>query len=213
MYAKIKALRLKKGISQDELAEKVGYTHRSSIGKVESGLVDISQSKIQAFANALGTTPQYLMGFEEDNIHSLTGLELDTSTLDESTYKLPVIGYVRGGEPNLALQEIIDTIDVPKKYANKDYFALKIKGDSMSPRILENDVVIVQKMPNCNDNDVCIVMVNGNEATCKQVKISDTGITLLSFNPSYAPMYYSNKEIEELPIYILGKVVELRGVI
>lgn len=64
MYDKIKRLRLEKGLSQDELAEKVGYTHRSSIGKVESGLVDLPQSKIQAFAEALGTTTSYLMGWE-----------------------------------------------------------------------------------------------------------------------------------------------------
>jgi len=65
MYEKIKKLRIEQGLSQDELADKVGYTHRSSIGKVESGLVDLPQSKIKAFADALHTTPQYLMGYDE----------------------------------------------------------------------------------------------------------------------------------------------------
>lgn len=75
MYEKIKKLRLQLGLSQDELAEKVGYTHRSSIGKVESGLVDLPQSKIQAFATALHTTPQYLMGFEDEPQNKFSSVE------------------------------------------------------------------------------------------------------------------------------------------
>lgn len=66
LYENIKILRESLDMSQDELAKKVGYSSRTSIAKIESGLVDISQSKIVAFANALNTTPAYLMGWEDE---------------------------------------------------------------------------------------------------------------------------------------------------
>lgn len=64
LYQNIKSLRCKLGLSQEELAYKTGYTDRSSIAKIESGKVDLTQSKIAAFAKALGVSPAYLMGWE-----------------------------------------------------------------------------------------------------------------------------------------------------
>ena len=92
-----------------------------------------------------------------------------------------------------------------------EFFGLKVKGDSMSPRIQDGDVVIVKKQNTCETGDVCVVMVNGFDATLKQVKKDYNGIMLVPFNTEYKPMFYSNKDIEELPIRIIGKVVELRG--
>ena len=81
----------------------------------------------------------------------------------------------------------------------------------MSPRILNGDVVIVRKQDDCESGDICVVMVNGFDATLKQVKKDFNGITLVPFNQEYKPMFYSNKDIAELPVRILGKVIELRG--
>lgn len=82
----------------------------------------------------------------------------------------------------------------------------------MEPRILDGDVVIVKKQEDVESGDVAIVLVNGNEATVKRVKKQKNGITLIANNISvYEPHYYSNEEIEDLPVRILGKVVELRG--
>ena len=64
VYRKIKSLRLDLGMSQGELAKKTGYNDRSSIAKIEAGKVDLTQSKIVAFAKALNTTPGYLMGWK-----------------------------------------------------------------------------------------------------------------------------------------------------
>ena len=66
LYSKIRKLRIAQGLSQDDLAKMTGYTSRSSITKIEAGEVDLPQSKIEAFARALNTTPQYLLGFEDD---------------------------------------------------------------------------------------------------------------------------------------------------
>lgn len=77
---------------------------------------------------------------------------------------------------------------------------------------MEGDVVIVRRQDDVESGDIAIVLVNGNEATVKRVKKQEDGITLIATNTSvYEPHYYSNKEIEELPVRILGKVIELRG--
>lgn len=66
LYERIRHRREQLGISQGQLAEELGYTNRSTIAKIESGKNDITQSKIVAFAHALSTTPQYLMGWTDD---------------------------------------------------------------------------------------------------------------------------------------------------
>ena len=92
-----------------------------------------------------------------------------------------------------------------------DFFALRIQGHSMEPRIEDGEIVICQCQSDVDSGDVAIVLVNGDEATCKQIRKSPEGISLIGFNPIvYAPHFYSNKEIEELPVRIIGRVVESR---
>lgn len=92
------------------------------------------------------------------------------------------------------------------------FFALRVCGHSMEPRILEGDVVIVRQQEDVDSGDIAIVMVNGDEATVKRVKKQEDGITLIATNTSvYEPHFYSNQEIRDFPVRILGKVVELRG--
>ena len=125
----------------------------------------------------------------------------------------PVLGYVAAGIPIEAIEDIIDyeEIEAGQLNSNYEYFGLKIKGDSMSPRIQNGDVVIVRKQPDVDTGDVAIVCVNGDNATCKQIKKHAEGISLIPFNTAHEIKFYSNNEIESLPISIIGKVVELRG--
>ena len=81
----------------------------------------------------------------------------------------------------------------------------------MEPRIKEGDVVIVREQPEVESGDVAIVLVNGDSATCKKVVINDGGLTLIPFNPTYEPQFYSADQVANLPVRIIGKVVELRG--
>ncbi len=80
----------------------------------------------------------------------------------------------------------------------------------MSPRIIDGDVVIIKEQSDVNSGELAIVIINGCEATCKKILKLEHGINLVSFNSVYEPMYYSNEEIEKLPISIIGKVIELR---
>ena len=82
----------------------------------------------------------------------------------------------------------------------------------MEPRFIEGDTVIVRRQPDVESGEIAIVLVNGDEATMKKILKQQSGITLIALNPAvYEPHFYTNEQIEELPVVIYGKVVELRG--
>jgi len=126
--------------------------------------------------------------------------------------RIPILGRVVAGVPLEAITDIEGYEEITPKMASLgEYFALRIKGHSMEPRIEDGEIVICKQQSDVESGDIAIVLVNGNEATCKQIKKSPDGITLIGFNPViYSPHFYSNKEIETLPITVIGRVVESR---
>lgn len=131
---------------------------------------------------------------------------------DNNTIKIPVVGTVAAGEPILAEQNIVDYEELPaEEFKDGDYFGLKIKGDSMFPRILEGDVVIVRQQSDCDNGKVAVVLINGDEATVKQIKKTESGIMLIPFNNKYDPMFFTKEEIETKPVKIIGVVKRLIG--
>ena len=88
-------------------------------------------------------------------------------------------------------------------------FGLKVKGDSMEPKISDGDTIVVVQQPNCESGDIAVVMVNGDDATVKKVRKQKDGIYLIPNNPSYESVFYSNGEIDNLPVTIIGRVVSL----
>ena len=139
-------------------------------------------------------------------------IEDNTSSKKSTGIRIPVLGRVAAGIPIEAIEDIIDTEEITEELASSGtFFGLKLKGNSMEPRMCENDVVIVRQQSDAEDGDIVIATVNGDEATCKRLKKYNDGIVLISNNPNYDPMYFSNKEIQEKPVKIIGKVVELRG--
>ncbi len=155
--------------------------------------------KIELMANYFGIEKSDLVE-NHDNKRKSTGTTIN------------VLGRVAAGIPIDAVEEIIDTEEIPKDMAKTGtYFGLQIHGDSMEPRMCEGDVVIVRQQNDAESGDIVIASVNGNDATCKRLRKYRDGIELISNNPAYAPMFYSNKEIEQKPVRIIGKVIELRG--
>lgn len=193
--SQIRKRREELGMSQDELAKKVGYSSRSSINKIEKEINDVPQSKILEFAKILGTTVDYLLNIEEQPT------------------RIPVLGTVKAGIPITAIQEILDYEEISSEMARcGEYFALRIKGDSMEPRMHEGDVVIVKQQSTVDSGQIAIVLVNGDEATVKKVRFRNNGIELIAFNSYvYEPHFYSAEEIQRLPVEIIGRVVELRA--
>ena len=126
--------------------------------------------------------------------------------------RIPVVGTVAAGYPLLAYEDIIDWEEIPERWANSgEYFGLKIKGHSMEPRIFEGDTVIVKCQNDAESGDIVIAQVNGDEALCKKLKKQDSGIILQSLNSEYPTFFYSNEEISEKPVVIIGRVVEVRA--
>lgn len=136
---------------------------------------------------------------EEKNHKSVKGVTIN------------VLGRVAAGIPIEAIENIIDTEEIPAELAaTGTFFGLKIKGDSMIPNICNGDIVIVRQQDDAESGDIVIATVNGTDATCKRLRKYKDGIELISNNPSYDPMEFSNRDIMEKPVRIIGKVVELR---
>lgn len=202
LYTNIRNRRTALHLTQDELAKKMGYSDKSMISRIESGKIDLSESKIMEFAKALGTTPMALMGWKEK------------ASQPHETFTIPVLGKVAAGIPIEAVENIIDYEELSSdifKDSPASYFGLKIKGHSMEPRICDGDYVIVHKQDDAECDDIVIAMVNGDEAVCKRLKKYAEGIALISLNPAYEPMVYTPDQIDGLPVKVIGKVVELRG--
>lgn len=126
--------------------------------------------------------------------------------------KIPVLGKVIAGIPIEAIEEILDYEEIEMELAKTgEFFGLQIKGDSMEPRMQEGDVVIVRKQETADTGDIAIVLVNGDEATVKKIKILNNGIMLIPFNNKYDPWEYTSEQIEKMPVKIIGKVIELRA--
>lgn len=145
LYRNIKQLREDKGLSQDELAKKTGYTSRSSIAKIEKGEVDLPRSKIIAFAEALDTTPSYLMGWSDiPNSPENEAKQFD-NIFPVSIKKFPLLGEIACGEP-IFVNEDRESYVLSGTDINAD-FCLKAKGDSMiGARIFDGDVVFIKKL-------------------------------------------------------------------
>lgn len=125
--------------------------------------------------------------------------------------RIPVLGQVAAGIPIDAIENILDWEEIPASMAaTGEYFGLKIKGDSMLPIIEDGDVVIVRHQSQVENGEIAIVLVNGDEATAKKIKHTDTGLMLIPNNPAFEPMFFSKEEIANKPVQIIGRVVELR---
>ena len=158
-----------------------------------------SVSKVQMLADYLGVTTSELLG--ED-----TGAS-------PGAIRISVLGTIPAGIPIDAVEDILDWEEIPAAWTtgDREYFGLRVKGDSMYPRYLEGDTVILRKQDAGDSGDDCAVLVNGNDATLKQVILrGDRGLELRPVNTAYPPKSYSPAEIESLPVQIIGVVVELR---
>lgn len=187
-------------LSISELARRVGMA-KSAVSRYFNKTRQFPLNRAHDFAAALNTTTEYILGI--DNVKS--------KSKKTKGVTIPVLGEVAAGIPIEAIEDIIDYEEISKDMAHTgDFFGLRIKGDSMSPRISEGDVVIVRQQNDAESGDIVIVLVNGESATCKRLMKYKDGISLISFNPMYHPMTFSNDEIESKPIKIIGKVVENR---
>ena len=159
--------------------------------------------KIELMANYFGISKSDLVEEQNNN---------ETS---QKSNTINVLGHVAAGIPIEEIEDVIDTEEISESLARTgEFFGLKIKGDSMEPRICNGDYVIVRQQNDAESGDIVIVEVNNKEdreVTCKRLVKYSSSIALVSLNSKYEPMMFTNEEIESKPVKIIGKVVELRG--
>ena len=203
---RLKQLRNEKKINQRELANFLKVAP-STISMYESGQREPNFEVLESLADFFNVDLNYLLGKSDKT----TKLMIEDSQPLQGL-KIPVLGTVAAGIPISAVEGILDYEEVPQSWESQgEFFALKIKGDSMEPRMESGDVVIVKQQSDANSGDTVIVLVNGDDATCKKLQKTDNGIMLVSTNPKYPPMFFSKEDIVNKPVVILGKVVEFRG--
>ena len=200
LSTRIRLRREELGMSQEELASRMGYRSKSSITKIEKGINDIPQNKVEDFAAALETTTAWLLGLESEVSAVPAGFE----PLPRMT-QVPLVGSIACGTPITAEQNIERYIGVPADW-HAD-FALTCHGDSMAPTIRDGDIVCIRRQPEVEQGEIAAVLV-GEEATLKHFHRQGDTVMLLADNAAVCPpMIYAGPQLAELQIE--GKAVGL----
>lgn len=195
---RVKALCKEKEMTVRDLERALGLGN-GYIGVTGRKKTRPKEERLNAIAGYLGVSPAFLIGEDEK------------SPTPSSGVMIPLLGRVAAGVPISAVENIIGQEEISRKLASTgEFFALKIKGDSMSPFICDGDVVVVKSQNDAESGEVVIALVNGDDGVCKELKKIDEGIMLISKNPAYSPMIFTRSELDSVPVKILGKVIELR---
>lgn len=221
------ANRLKKALEMNnmkpvELANKTGI-NKSLISNYLSGTFKAKQDKLTMMAEVLGVSEGWLMGFDvdidrdwlPDNLEDISDIKIDNARYIETTtktVKIPLLGKVPAGIPIEAIEDTLGFVEIPASMlrGGKDYFALKVEGDSMYPEYMSGDTIIVKQQPDCESGDDCIVMVNGDDATFKRVIKQEKSIILKPLNNNYEPYSFDEYDILTKPVKIVGVAIEVR---
>ena len=206
----IKQYRSEHNISQRDFAKKCELSH-TYIAALEKKIDARSGKKIAPTVDAVKNISKGLnMPLQE--LLNIIDDEQEFIVNQNKSIRIPVLGSIPAGIPMEMIEDIVDWEDISEEMlkGGKQYFALKIKGDSMFPEYLNVDVIIVLKQDDCESGQDCVVAVNGDDATFKRVFKTDNGITLQPLNNSYMPMFYSNDDVLNKPVKILGVVKQIR---
>ncbi len=189
-------------LTQGELGEKLHISNKT-ISSWEKDRTEPNIGMIEAMCEIFGCQKSDLI----DGI-----LKVQEQSATHQNYKIiNVLGRVAAGIPIDSISEIIDQEYITEELAQKgEYFGLRIKGDSMSPVIMDGDTVIVRSQEDAETDEVIIALINGHDGVCKKLKKLDSGLMLISINPQYAPLVFTSAEIDQTPVKIIGKVVEIR---
>ena len=208
---RIRQRRIELGLTQEELAKRVGYTSRSSVNKIEIGKNLLTQPKIITFANALQTTPAYLMGWS-DNEHISYGAS-NIYPVD-NIISFEVLGSVRAGYDGMidevSTGEIIDLPISMISGGHKDeYFVLQVTGNSMFPRLLDGDKILCKRTDSVDCGSLAVIIYNGDDATVKKVNFvsGEDWLELVPFNPEYETRRIEGRDLEQCRV--IGKVIKL----
>lgn len=191
------------GMTQEELAKTLGL-NKSTIQRYESGKIEkIKLPIIEAMANALGVSPEYLAAksdISENNIEVLPNSKI---------HMIPVFETVSAGFGAYANDYIIDYI--PIYIANisdvPDMMCIKVSGDSMYPKIEDGDIIVVRRQPCVDNGQIAVILIDGEDGVVKKINSGKDFIELISINPMYPPRRFEGKETERIRIVGLVKQI------
>lgn len=196
-------------MTQVDLAKKMGVTTATTSNWCK-GVKMPRMDKIDKLCAIFKISRSELI---EDHLEpsNVTPVDLDQSS-KISGVSIPIVGTIVAGMPVDAYEDILGYEEISATLAKTgDFVCLRVRGDSMSPKIEAGDLVIVRLQSDVDSGDVAVVKINGDETTLKKVQKSEAGITLIAYNPAvYEPHFYNNEEIENLPVVVCGKVVEMK---
>ncbi len=198
---KIKELRKEKGLTLDKLSQ-ITNIAPNTLNQYELGKREPSFEIVKLLADTFNVSIDYMLGRTEENTQE-----------KKSSTKIPVLGTIPAGIPIEAVEEVVDYEEISEDMATRgEFFALKVKGDSMSPLINDGDVVITKKQDDAESGKICVVMINGFDATLKEIKKEENGLWVLPKNPysDFSPRFFTNEEINKTPIKVIGVAVEIR---
>lgn len=210
---RIKQLRTSHGMSQQDLADKLGVTN-VAVSQWERGVKQPKMEMRQALCDLFNVNIEYLNG-NWDKISRLV-TEKEAILIDKSRNKsalgssrIPVYSAAGAGKPQLASDDILFYTDYEGD--PDDILGVQIKGDSMAPTIPDNSLVIVNCDAPIESGDIVVVQVNSDhEALCKRIKKYENGLSLISDNPAYPPIYYTAQQVQDIPVRFVGKCTEVR---
>lgn len=191
----LKLYRKNRGFTQEQLASAIG-TAKSTVSMYESGKREPDFETIRVISEVLNVSMSLLIEGTEEA---------------KASCAVPVLGYVRAGKPVEAIEEILGYEEYSSPCEDGVYFALRVKGDSMEPRMYNGDTVIVRQQPDVDSGQIAVVLVGGEDATVKKLVKTGNGIALVALNPNYTPIFFSNDEVQSLPVTVMGRVMELRS--
>ena len=208
----IKKYREEHNLSTRTFAEKVGLSN-GYISQLEriydyrtNKPILVSYEALKKIADGMNITIDNLVSILEEDQEVTINEDINVKDI----IVVPVLGTIPAGIPIEAIEDIVDYEEVIGLNKNKEYFGLVVRGDSMEPEFYNGTHVILEKTETCENRDYCAVLINGFEATLKQVIIQENGIILQPLNPKYETQFFTKKQIQELPVTILGVVVESR---
>lgn len=210
LYENIRKRRIELGLSQQDLAEKLGYKSRSAINKIEMGINDLTQSKIIAFAKALNTTPGELMGLDDKSESIDDKINSAFNVIDNKYLRsIPVYESVSAGFGAYADSRIVEYIPlfIKSNYEAQNTLCVKVIGDSMYPKIEDGDIIQVEKRDSVDSGKIAVVLVDGEEGFVKKVVYGSDWIELHSFNPAYKTMRFTGADVQRISVVGLVKKV------
>lgn len=157
--------------------------------------------RIEKLANYFGVAKSDII--EEKESSNLVNIVSQGNNI----YRIPVFETVSAGFGAYASNEIIDYIPVliSDPYEVQSTIAIKVKGDSMYPKIEDGDIIIVRKQNSVDNGDIAVLLLDKEEGLVKKIMYNKDWMELISINPEYKTRRFEGEDM--LRLQIVGKVI------